>query len=143
MVSENGPNPQPRAVPKEGYAPVRTVPIQRLEKHVEQAGVPTQAIRELVNATRTNQRAVEEIVKLNTEMIRRVSDLASNVSELTTRVNDLISHGRAAEPSEEKARYKEFETAYSQRLDKLEKRLNTLIVAIMTRRRIPQPSPMM
>lgn len=117
-------------------------PVRRLEKRldkIEHAGVPTESIKELVEVVRENQQVVEEIVKLNTEMVRRVSDLTSSISELSTRVNDLVMRMKMAEVPEEKERQKEAETKLNERLDKLEKRLNTLIVATLPRRpRMPQ-----
>ena len=155
MTSEIDPpahqKPSVKAEPKEEeYELVPLNPIRRIEKRVERiehAGVPSEAIHELVDAVRTNQQLVEEVIKLNTEMIRRVSDLTSSVSELATRINTLVDRLQMAEVPEEKERHKAFESKMENRLEKMEKRLNALIIATMPRRpRVappPGPPPMM
>lgn len=144
MSSEQhgGMQPSQQRPKDEEYELVPLSPVRRIEKRVERierAGVPTEAIRELVDVVRANQQVVEEVVKLNSEMVRRVSDLTSNISELSTRVNDLISRMQLSSVPEEKERHKEFEGKIDERLEKLEKRLNALIIATMPRRPRPQP----
>jgi len=83
-----------------------------------------------------SEQSIEEVIKLNSEMIQRVSNLARSVSELTDRVNEMIVRIQTATPEEREL---------SQRVDKLEKRLNAFIITVMTRRRTqaPMPGPMM
>ena len=136
---------QPRVLPPnvtqpkpEEYEMVPITPIRRLERRMdglERAGVSTESIRKLVEAVRSNQGMVEEVIKLNTEMVRRVSDLTTSVGELTTHVNDLVSRLRLSEASGRAASKSQPET--DARLDKLEKRVNSLIITMMARRRAP------
>jgi len=140
------PEGQKNDFPKEEYELVPLTPIRRIEKRVEKierSGIPTEAIHEMTDAVRANQQVAEEVVKLNAEMIRRVSDLTTQVSELSSRISDMVAHMHVSEVPEAKERKKDSDRGLDERMDKLEKRLNALIVVTMPRRMRQSPQPMM
>jgi len=96
--------------------------------------VSPDVIRELVQTVRSNQQMAEEVIKLNTDMVRRVSELTISIGELTKRINEMISKFQLSPEKDQ--------TALAARLEKLEKRVNAMIISSLTRRRMSMPSAM-
>jgi division protein CdvB (Snf7/Vps24/ESCRT-III family) len=122
-------------------------PIRRMEKRVdrlEKSGLSTEMIKELVDVVKTNQEVVDSIVKVNSEMINKVSELSANVSQLVAKMNDfmsrieVVSEGKEGTPEEVKTVASD---EYNKRLDKLEKRINALLLSSMAKTRMRPPQP--
>jgi hypothetical protein len=125
--------------PKE-YELMPVTPLRHLEKRmesIEKGGPAQKTLGELIETLRANQPVFQELIRLNTEMIRRVSDLVSVVSTLSTQVADMV----AKRAPEEHMDHEESDKKIAERMDKLEKRVNALLLAAMPRMRRPMPAP--
>jgi len=121
------------------YELVPLSPIRRLEKRVERverSAGSGELIKDLIDVVRTNQQIVDEIVKINSEMINRVTELSTGVTELTARINDFMERLEVVESSAPAAPQKD------ERIEKMEKKLNALLLQTMAKRRMAQrPMP--
>jgi HAMP domain-containing protein len=135
---------------EEEYELVPLNPIRKIEKRVdrlEQSGISTDVIKELVEITRTNQGVIDEIVKINSEMITKVNELSGSVKGLTNQLNDFMGRLELAtnEPAVEEAKpqvdikkMNELENRVNQRLEKLEKKINTMLLSTIAKpKRLP------
>jgi len=122
------------------YELIPLSPIRRLEKRMERlerTGTATETIKELTEIVRANQHVVDNVIKLNADMLSKVSEMVSSVNNMTDKMNDFISRieiastGKAEEPEESN----EAEKRTNERLSKLEKRLNSMIISSMKVRR--------
>lgn len=130
---------------EEEYELVPLSPIRRLERKmevVEKRTISHETIREVLEIIKSNQELVEDIVKVNSEMISRVSDLAENVNMLIVKVNDFVSRIEIA-ASEEGGKQTETPENTSdadkktdERLAKLEKRVNAVILSSLAKQKI-------
>jgi uncharacterized coiled-coil protein SlyX len=128
------------------YELVQLSPIRKIEKRlekIERTGTSTEMIKELLDVVRTNQKIVDDMVKVNSEMISKVSELTNSVSSMTSKINDFIGNlevvGSGENVSEGLSGAEEKITSVdvaSKRLDKLEKRLNALILSTMAKSRV-------
>ncbi len=119
------------------YELVPMSPIRRLERRmerVEKTGSGVDTTRELIEIVRANQSVIDEIVKINSDMMKKITDLINNVNELTAKINDFM--GRIEFSNEEPK-----EDAHTnERLEKLEKRLNALLLSSVARSRFKRPA---
>ena len=130
---------------EEEYELVPLSPIRRLERKmevVEKRTISHETIREVLEIIKSNQELVEDIVKVNSEMISRVSDLAENVNMLIVKVNDFVSRIEIA-ASEEGGKQTETpentsdaDKKMDERLMKLEKRVNAVILSSLAKQKI-------
>ncbi|MBI2232469.1 MAG: hypothetical protein HYU56_00990 [Candidatus Aenigmarchaeota archaeon] len=130
---------------EEEYELVPLSPIRRLERKmevVEKRTISHETIREVLEIIKSNQELVEDIVKVNSEMISRVSDLAENVNMLIVKVNDFVSRIEIA-ASEESGKQTETpentsdaDKKMDERLMKLEKRVNAVILSSLAKQKI-------
>ncbi|MBI4174188.1 MAG: hypothetical protein HY517_00960, partial [Candidatus Aenigmarchaeota archaeon] len=110
---------------------------KRVEK-IEKGGTSNEMVKELVDVVRTNQKIIDEVVKINSEMINKVSDLSAKVTELTEKMNDFLQrveigeHQETAPVAAEERRAPENE----ERIQKLEKRINSLLLSTMKAKQI-------
>lgn len=114
---------------KEEYELVPLNPIRKLEKKIEELEAGTKATKisnEMLDILKTNQEIVDNLVKANSELVRKIGELTVSVESLTKRLDELIERIDigTTETNEEKT-----ESELSQRLDKLEKRINTLLLS--------------
>lgn len=122
---------------EEEYELVPMGPIRKLEKRVnriERSSTSGEMLAELMEIIKTNQKVVDSMSKSNTAMIERIHELNGSVSKLLTRVDDFISRIETAEsqPVEEK-NLKEGEL--NDRIAKLEKRLNSILLTAAAKQR--------
>ncbi len=115
-------------------------PIRRLEKRMERlerTGTGTETIRELTEIVRANQSVVDNVVKLNAEMLSKVTDMVNAVNAMAAKMTDFVSRIEvgSAEKSGEPEESGELEKRVDERLSKLEKRLNALLLSSMKVRR--------
>src|SRR3990167_9076722 len=114
------------------YEIVPVGPIRRIERRVEKmerSGGGNEMVKELIDVVRTNQKIVDEVVKINSEMINRVTELSAHVQQMTEKVNDFMSRIDVEEgsPSKEVQSTPEADL----RIEKLEKRINSLLLSTM------------
>jgi len=131
-------------MPEDDYELVPLSPIRRLEKRMERlerTGTATETIKELTEIVRANQHIIDNVVKLNTDMLSKVSDLVNSVNSITTKMNDFISRIEVSSTSVPKGGESEenqdLENKIDERLSKLEKRLNAMILSSMKIKRSP------
>ncbi len=127
---------------EEEFELVPLSPIRRLEKRLDRmegSGMSADLLKELMEVVKTNQQVVDDVVRINSQMIGRVSDLSIAVSELTGRMNDFINRLEVGGEEPAKEEKKEEDTKMNERLTKLEKRINMLLVA-MTRAKTRAPA---
>ncbi|MBI2076026.1 MAG: hypothetical protein HYT72_02125 [Candidatus Aenigmarchaeota archaeon] len=125
---------------EEEYEIVPLGPVRRLERRlekVERTGSSLETTRELIEIVRANQSVIDEMVKINSEMMKKVTDLLNNVSELTAKINNFMERiefsGGEGEPSQE------LEKKVDERLSKLEKRVNSVLLTSMARTKLRRP----
>jgi len=132
------------------YELVPLSPIRRMEKRldkVERTGTSTEMVKELIDVVKTNQSIVDDIVKINSEMINKVTELTNAVDKMTNKVSEFMNGLEVVKPSETGEAGEEKITGIvsdaDKRLDKMEKRLNSLILSMMAKRKpIPTRRPM-
>jgi len=119
-------------------------PIKALERRIErlEQSIPKHtASLEFLELVKTNQQVVDDLVKMNSQVIHRLLSLTDAINNLVSKLNDFMSKFEIAtsEVSEEKLGELEREQArirneyeeLSQRLAKLEKRINAMLLAKM------------
>ena len=124
---------------EEEYELIPVSPLRKMEKRMdrmEKGGTSNEMIKELIEVVRTNQRIVDEVVKINSEMINRVSELSTNVTKMTDKMANFLDK---VEITELKGASEEESTAQAapeveQRIQKLEKRINSMLVSAMKAR---------
>ncbi|MBI4896504.1 MAG: hypothetical protein HY832_03055 [Candidatus Aenigmarchaeota archaeon] len=132
------------------YELIPMSPIRRIEKRVERiehAGVGNDMIKELVDVVRTNQQIVDDIVKINSEMMNKLGDLSGAVGKMTDKVDEFMnrieivgSHeGPIGEETATISQQTRDTEDIDRRLQKLEKRINALLLAKMAKNRMQQP----
>ena len=124
------------------YELVPMNPIRKMEKRLdrmEKNSSGGEMVKELIDVVRTNQQIVDDIVKINSDMIGRVSGLAASVQQMTEKLNEFMSRlevvGNTTETSTETPKNDEME----RRMEKLEKRINSIVLSSATRRRPMMP----
>lgn len=117
-------------------------PIKKLEKRIskmESSGTTKESIKELIDIVRANQHVIDDIVKINSGMINKVSELINTVDTLTKKTSEFINRIEvsAGEGGSEKTDHtSDLQNKIDQRLEKLERRLNALILSgVKTRMR--------
>jgi len=124
------------------YELVPINPIRKMEKRlekIEKTWTSTEMVKELISVVKTNQHIVDDIVKVNSEMISKVSELTNSVDKMTTKINEFMERLEAAEPVGSEGIVEERSTAVDtvgKRLDKMEKRINALILSTMSKKKI-------
>jgi len=121
------------------YELIPLSPIRRLERRmerVEKTGSSMETTRELIEIVRANQHVIDEMVSINSDMMKKLTDLLSTVSDLATKMNDFMSRLEVA--AEEPPKQEE-NKLYDERMDKLEKKLNTLLIASLSRAKFKRP----
>lgn len=129
------------------YELVPLSPVRRLEKRMdtmEKSSASQQMLKEVLDIIKSNQEIVEDIVKVNSEMISRVSELAGDVNMLMEKVNDFITRievvageeEKKEEPAEGAAKLADVEKKLDEKLTKLEKRVNALVISSLSKQRL-------
>ncbi len=129
---------------EEEYELIPVSPIRKMEKRMERlekGGSSNEMIKELIEVVRTNQRIVDEVVKINSEMINRVSDLSTGVTKLTEKMTNFLDRVEITELKNEEEGAAVSQAAPSdvdQRVQKLEKRINAMLLSTMRARQQPR-----
>jgi hypothetical protein len=123
-------------------------PIRRMEKRVdrlEKSGLSTEMIKELVDVVKTNQDVVDNIVKMNSELVNKVAELSGSVSQLITKMSDFMSRievvGEGKETSDDVKTVTPTSDEYNKRLDKMEKRVNAMLLSSMAKAKMRPQQP--
>ena len=130
---------------EEEYELIPVSPFRRIEKRIdrlEKGGSSNDMVKELIEVVRTNQRIVDEVVKINSEMITRVSDLSSNVTKLTEKMANFLERVEITEfaPGQDKEGSAPAPSAeVEERIQKLEKRINAMLLSAMKAKQMQQP----
>jgi uncharacterized coiled-coil protein SlyX len=109
---------------------------KRLER-LERTGTPNETIKELTEIVRSNQHVIDNVVKLNADMLSKVSEMVTSVNNMTSKMNDFISRievasgGGSQQEGGGAAQSDELERRVDERLSKLEKRVNAMILSTM------------
>ncbi len=111
-------------------------PIRKLEKRVnrlERSTTSGEMLAELMDIIKTNQQVVDNMSKANSIMIERIHDLNNSVTKMISRIDDFINRIETTEtaPAEEKGE----EKLLNERIAKLEKRLNSLLLTAVAKQR--------
>ncbi len=117
---------------EEEYELVPVGPLRKIEKRmerIEKGGTSTEMVKELIDVVRTNQKIIDEVVKINSEMINRVSELSNHVTQLTEKLNDFLQRVEIGEEGGQTETQPSPEV--EQRIQKLEKRINSLLLSTM------------
>ncbi len=135
---------------EEEYELIPVSPLRKMEKRLdrlEKSGSGTEMVKELIDVVRTNQRIVDEVVKINSEMINRVSELSSNVTQLTGKMSNFLERVEITEMNQEKAKSEDEEeeetttpSDVEDRIQKLEKRINAMLLSAMKSRQVRPPA---
>ncbi|KHO47583.1 MAG: hypothetical protein QT00_C0002G0237 [archaeon GW2011_AR5] len=133
-------------IEEEEYELVPVGPLRRIEKRmekIEKGGTNNEMVKELIDVVRTNQKIIDEVVKINSEMINKVSDLNAKVSELTERMGDFLERVEVSESEPAAAIAPEQRSPeVDHRIEKLEKRINSLLLSTMKAKQIRAPMPL-
>jgi DNA anti-recombination protein RmuC len=125
---------------EEEYELIPVSPMRKMEKRMERlekGGSSNEMIKELIEVVRTNQRIVDEVVKINSEMISRVSDLSTGVTKLSEKMTNFLDRVEITELKNEEEGATVSQAAPSdvdQRIQKLEKRINSMLLSSMRAR---------
>lgn len=118
------------------YELVPMNPVRRLEKRVdkiERSGGSEELMKDLMEIVKTNQQIVDEIVKSNSEMVDKVNNMMQSVSALTARLDDFMARVEI-EGEEVKEESPQLERKMDERLAKLEKRVNAILMSAMSKK---------
>lgn len=141
-------------MPQEEYEIVPLDPIRSLERKVDrlEASMTGKTVsQEYLELVRTNQQVVDDLVKMNTEVINRLLQLSDSINNLVVKLNDFMNRFEIAGGGEESGERvklledegKRMRDSYEELLDKmnkLEKRINSvLLTRVPMRRPIPRP----
>jgi len=128
-------------IEEEEYELVPVGPLRRIEKRmekIEKGGTNNEMVKELIDVVRTNQKIIDEVVKINSEMINKVSDLNSKVTELTEKMGNFLERVEVSE-SEPVAAPEQRNPENDQRIEKREKRINSLLLSTMKAKQLRAP----
>lgn len=128
---------------EEEYELIAVSPLRRIEKRIdrlEKSGSGNDMVKELIEVVRTNQRIVDEVVKINSEMINRVSELSSNVTKMTEKMNNFLERVEITElgAGQERGPAPAQSAEVEERIQKLEKRINAMLLSAMKAKQMQQ-----
>lgn len=136
-------------MPQEEYELVPLDPIRSLEKKVErlEASLTGKSVsQEYLDLVRTNQQVVDDLVRMNTEVISKLLQLSDSINGLVGKLNDFMNKFEIAGGSEENIekmkaleeenkRLKDGYEELIEKMSKVEKRVNALLISKMPMRR--------
>lgn len=129
---------------EEEYEIVPVGPIRRIERRmekIEKGGTNNEMVKELIDVVRTNQKIIDEVVKINSEMINKVSDLNTKVTELTEKISDFLERVEVGGEGEAPVQQEQRSPEVDQRIEKLEKRINSLLLSTMKAKQLRSQMP--
>ena len=147
---------------REEYEVIPLDPIRALEKRIKKLEEMLQeksTAAEYIELVKTNQQVVGDLIRMNTGIIDKLNNLTTTLENLIKRIDEFTSKfdveievaggesKRVKELEEENKRLKETQEELLEKIAKLEKRLNALLLSRIPARKImPQaqqaPIPM-
>jgi len=127
------------------YELIQMSPVRKLEKRVnrlERSTTSGEMLAELMDIVKTNQQVVDNMSKTNSAMMERVHDLTNSVNKLMNRMDDFINRIETAESAPVEEKENENEKLLNERIAKLEKRLNSILLTTVAKQRANQRGPM-
>ncbi len=137
-------------MPQDEYELVALDPIRSLERKIEklEASMTGKSVsQEYLELIRTNQQVVDDLVKMNAEVINRLLQLSDSINGLVGKLSEFMNKFEISggEESSEKVRVMEEENrrlkdGYEELVDKMskvEKRVNAILLS-----RVPLRRPM-
>ncbi len=131
-------------VEEEEYELVPLSPLRRMDKRLERlekAGTSQDMVRELIDVVRTNQQIVDDMVKINSDVLNKFSELSTSVNNMLAKIDEFMNRIElegTAPPEEKKEEGEAVVSDVDKRMDKLEKRINSLILSTMAKQKIMQ-----
>jgi len=119
------------------YELIPMSPIRRLEKRlseIEKSKTSGEILGELMSIIKTNQQVVDHMAKTNSAMIDKIVDLSNSVDKLMKRIDNFVERIETTEPVE--AEEKEADKKMEERLEKMEKRLNAVLLSSMAKNKM-------
>jgi len=126
----------------EEYEVVPLDPIRALEKRVEKLehSIPEKtASVEFLELIKTNQRVVDDLIRMNSQVINRLLALSDSINNLVNKLNEFMnkfeivtdeeSDEKIREIEEENKRLRAEHEELMEKLSKIEKRVNALLLA--------------
>ena len=129
----------------EEYEIVPLSPIRKLEKRMSEIekGTPKALGNEVVDIIKTNQGIVDDLVRVNSDTAAKVSELTVSVNRLVDKLDDFIKRIEISGENVATEKLDEIEKNTEDRLAKLEKRMNALLLSKMSMpARTPRRPPM-
>lgn len=139
-------------MPKEEYELVPLDPIRSLEKKVEklEAAIKGKKINEeFFELIKTNQQVVDDLIKMNTETISKLTKLSASIENLVKRFDEFLKNfeiakvevGEAKESDmksleEENRRLREMQEELLDKLSRLERKVNAMILSKIPLRKV-------
>jgi len=136
---------------EEEYELIPLNPLRKMEKRIERlekGGMSTEMTRELVDVVKSNQRIVDDVVRINSDLISKITDLINSVHQTMSKIDEFINRLEVPEqrtspeqattekPPETPVEIPPAENTVERRLDKLEKRINTLLLSTLAKNRV-------
>jgi len=140
-------------MPQDEYELVALDPIRSLERKIEklEANMTGKSVsQEYLELIRTNQQVVDDLVKMNAEVINRLLQLSDSINGLVGKLSEFMNKFEISggEESSEKVRVMEEENrrlkdGYEELVDKMskvEKRVNAILLSrVPLRRPVARP----
>jgi len=139
---------------KEEYEVIPLDPIRALEKRIKkiEESIQEKSVgSEYIELVKTNQQVVADLIRLNTGIIDKLGNLASKIEELVKRIDEFSSKfeieveasggesKRVKELEEENQKLREAQEELLDKISKLEKRINALILSKVPVRKSTMP----
>jgi hypothetical protein len=129
---------------EEEYELVPLSPLRRMEKRMdrlEKSGTSNDMVRELIDVVRTNQQIVDDMVKINSDIINKIGELTASVNQSMAKIDEFLNRvevGGAEEPVAEEIKPAAVPVSNDadKRMDKLEKRINSLLLSSVAKSKL-------
>ena len=126
---------------EEDYELVPLGPIRRLEKKMEklESSDGGETVRELIEIVRSNQRIVDEFIKINNDLMDKITRNNENVVKLTEKVSEFmgrLEYDTIEQPSKKEEPDDGKVSDMEERMKKLEKRINALLLTSMPKEKL-------
>ena len=131
---------------EEDYELIPLNPIRRLEKRLErlESSKDKEIFNDLLEMIKIGQNSIDEMVKLNADMMKEMVDLTSSVGSLVHKLDDFTQRievesmrtdsGELEKIEGANRRLEEHEHDLNDKMVKLEKRVNALVLSNMVMR---------
>ena len=90
-----------------------------------------------MDIVKTNQKVVDDVVKINSDAVNKITELTEAVKQNISKIDDFLCRvefsSEKVEETEASAPVVETKTDVEARLDKLEKRINTVLLSALAK----------